>query len=72
MVTVAAYHCCSLNTTLHSTLFRPGPGDHQCGFASNKSATDQLLCIQQILFINWEFNGAVHQLFVDQHRVRLS
>jgi hypothetical protein len=44
-------------------------GDHQCGFSSNKSATDQLFCIQ--LLINWEFNGAVHQLFVDQHRVRL-
>jgi hypothetical protein len=46
-------------------------GDNQCGFASNKSATDQLFCIQQILLINWEFNGAVHKLFVDQHTVRL-
>jgi len=46
-------------------------GVNQCGFASNKSATDQPFCIQQILLINWEFNGAVHQLFVDQHRVRL-
>lgn len=46
-------------------------GDHQCGFARYKSANDQLFCIQQILLINWEFNRAVHQLFVDQHRVRL-
>jgi hypothetical protein len=36
-------------------------GDHQCGFRRNKSTTDQIFCIRQILE---EYNGTVHQLFV--------
>jgi hypothetical protein len=39
-------------------------GDHQCGFQCNRS-TDQIFCIWQILEKKWEFNGTVHQLFID-------
>jgi hypothetical protein len=36
-----------------------------CGFRCNRSATDQILYIRQILEEKWEYNGAVHQLFID-------
>jgi hypothetical protein len=37
-------------------------GDHQCGFRRNRSTTDHIFCIRQILEKKWEYNGAVHQL----------
>jgi hypothetical protein len=40
-------------------------GDHQCGFRRNRSTTDQIFFIRQILEEKWEYNGAVHQLFID-------
>jgi hypothetical protein len=40
-------------------------GDHQCGFWRNRSKTDQNFYIRQILEKKWEYNGAVHQLFID-------
>jgi hypothetical protein len=40
-------------------------GDDQCGFRRNRSTTDHIFCIRQILEEKWEYNGAVHQLFVD-------
>jgi hypothetical protein len=40
-------------------------GDHQCGFWHNRSTTDQIFCIRQILEKKWEYNGTVHQLFID-------
>jgi hypothetical protein len=40
-------------------------GDHQCGFRRNRSTTDHILCICQILEKKWEYNEAVHQLFID-------
>jgi hypothetical protein len=39
--------------------------DHQCGFRRNRSTTDHIFCIRQILEKNWEHNEAVHQLFID-------
>jgi hypothetical protein len=39
--------------------------DHQCGFQSNRSTTDQIFYIWQILEERWEYNGTVHQLFID-------
>jgi hypothetical protein len=39
--------------------------DHQCGFWRNRSTTDQIFCIWQILEKKWEYNGKVHQLFID-------
>jgi hypothetical protein len=40
-------------------------GDHECGFQCSRSTTDQIFCICQILETKWEYNDAVHQLFVD-------
>jgi hypothetical protein len=40
-------------------------GDHQCGFRRNRSTTDQIFYIRQILEKKWEHNGRVHQLFID-------
>jgi hypothetical protein len=39
--------------------------DHQCGFCLNRSTTDQIFYIQQILERKWEYNGMVHHLFID-------
>jgi len=44
-------------------------GDHQCGFQCNRSATDHIFCIRQILEKKWEYNEAVHQLFIDFKKV---
>jgi hypothetical protein len=44
-------------------------GDHQYGFQHNRSMTDQIFYIQQILKKKWEYNGTVHQLFVDFKKV---
>jgi sorting nexin-29 len=40
-------------------------GDHQCGFRRNRSTTDHIFWMRQILEKNWEHNEAVHQLFID-------
>jgi hypothetical protein len=40
-------------------------GDYQCGFRHNRSRTDQIFYIRQILEKKWEYNGTVHQLFID-------
>jgi hypothetical protein len=37
-------------------------GDHQCGFRRNRSTTDQIFCIRQVLEKKWEYNETVHQL----------
>jgi hypothetical protein len=39
--------------------------DHQCGFRRNRSTTDQIFCIRQILEKKWEYDETVQQLFVD-------
>ena len=40
-------------------------GDHQCGFQHNRSITDHIFCIRQIVQKKWEYNEAVHQLSTD-------
>jgi hypothetical protein len=40
-------------------------GYHQCGFRRNRSMTDQIFYIRHVLENKWEYNGTVHQLFVD-------
>jgi len=40
-------------------------GDRHCGLQCNGSTTDHILCIHQILEKEWEYNEAVHQLFID-------
>ena len=40
-------------------------GDHQCGYRRNRTTADHKLCIRQIIEKKWEYNEAVHQLFID-------
>ena len=40
-------------------------GDHQCRFWHNRSTTNHIFCIHQILEKKWEYIEAVHQLFID-------
>jgi len=40
-------------------------GDRECGFQRNRPTTHHIFCIHQILEKNWDYNKAVHQLFVD-------
>ena len=40
-------------------------GYHQCGFLRNRSTTDHIFCIRQILEKKWEHNEAVHRFFID-------
>jgi hypothetical protein len=40
-------------------------GDYQCRFRRNRSTTDQIFYIRQILEKKWEYNETEHQLFVD-------
>jgi hypothetical protein len=40
-------------------------GDHQCGFRRNRSTMDQIFYNRQILEKKCEYNGTVHQLFID-------
>jgi sorting nexin-29 len=40
-------------------------GDHQCGFRRNRSTTDKIFCIRQILEKIWEYNKRVRQQFID-------
>jgi len=44
-------------------------GDHQCGFRCNRSNTNHIFCIRQILEKKWEYNEAVHQVFIDFKKV---
>jgi hypothetical protein len=40
-------------------------GNHQCGFRRSRSAADHIFCIRKIHAKKWEYNEAVHQLFID-------
>jgi len=44
-------------------------GDHQFGFWHNRSTTDPIFCIHQILEKKWEYKEAVHQLLSDFKKV---
>jgi hypothetical protein len=44
-------------------------GEHQCGFRRNRSTTDHIFCIHEILEKKWEYNEAVHRLFIDFKKV---
>jgi hypothetical protein len=43
-------------------------GEHQCGFRRNRSTTDHIFCIPQLLEKKREYNEAVHQLFIDSKK----
>jgi len=40
-------------------------GDHQCGFRRNRSNTDHIFCVHQILENKWECKEVVFQLLID-------
>jgi hypothetical protein len=40
-------------------------GYDQCGLRRNRSTTDQIFCICQLLEKTWEYNETVHRLFMD-------
>jgi hypothetical protein len=40
-------------------------GNHQCGIHCNRSTTDHIFCVHQILEKKWEYSEALHQLFLD-------
>jgi hypothetical protein len=42
--------------------------DHHCGFQCNRSTTDPIFWIHQILEKKWEHNETLHQLFIDFKR----
>jgi hypothetical protein len=42
---------------------------HKCGFHCNRSTTNQIFYIHQILEKKWEYYGMVHQLFIDCKKV---
>jgi hypothetical protein len=45
---------------------------HQCGFWRSRSMTDRIFYIWQVLEKQWEYNGTVHQLFIDFKKVQYS
>jgi hypothetical protein len=47
-------------------------GHHQCGFWHNRSMTDQIFYMWQILEKKWEYNGTVHQVFIDFKKAYVS
>jgi len=40
-------------------------GENQCGYWCNRPPIGHIFCIRQILKKKWEYNEAVHQLFID-------
>jgi hypothetical protein len=44
-------------------------GDHQCGFQRNRSTTDQIFCIRQILEKKREYSETIRQLFAVRREV---
>ena len=63
--------CCAYKRLTNILLSRLTPyakkitEGHQFGFRRNRSTTDRIFFIHQILEIKWEYNEAVHQLFID-------
>jgi hypothetical protein len=57
-----------LSNILHSRLSQYVDeiiGHHQCGFQRNRSTTDHIFCIRQILEKNWDYSASIYQLFTD-------
>ena len=72
VVILEAYHFCQLvqNLIQHpavkvNSICRGNYWRYQCGFQHNRSTTDHIFCICQILEKKWEYNEAVHRLCVD-------
>jgi hypothetical protein len=69
LIKVGLYDLCTVLSNMLLSGLSPyadeSIGDHECGFRCNRSTTDCIFCIHQILNKIWEYNEAVHQLFVD-------
>jgi hypothetical protein len=39
--------------------------DHRCGSRRNRSTTDHIFCVRQIVEKKWEYNEAVYQLCIN-------
>jgi hypothetical protein len=71
VIIIMGYHCYQLHTKFRRISSSQGLyiveiiGDQRCGFRRNRSTTDQIFCIRQILEKKWEHNETVHQLFID-------
>jgi hypothetical protein len=61
VIIIVGYHRYQLHTKRLSPYIDEIIRDHQCGFRCNRSTTDQIFCICQILEKKWEYN----QLFID-------
>jgi hypothetical protein len=46
-------------------------GDRQCGFRRNRSTTDHIFRICEILEKTWKHNEAVHQLIIDLEKATI-
>jgi hypothetical protein len=56
---------CNILQARLTTYFNDFTEDHQFGFRCNRSTTDQILFIRQILEKKREYNGTVHQLLIE-------
>jgi hypothetical protein len=73
VVIIGGYHCYQFYTKILSNILLSRLSlyiddiirDHQCWFRCNRSTTDQIFCIHQVLKMKWEYNETAHQLFVD-------
>jgi hypothetical protein len=72
VVIMGAYHFCQLRTKFYqhpavkvNSICKGTVGYNQCGFRRNRSTTDPIFCIRQILEKIWEYNEALCQLFID-------
>jgi hypothetical protein len=46
--------------------------DHEYSLQSDRSSTDQIFCIPQILERKWEYNETVYQLFINFKKAYVS
>jgi hypothetical protein len=72
VVIIVGYKCYEVNTKFYpksssglSLYIDAVIGDHQCVFQFNRSTTDQIFCICQILEEELKFSETVHQLFIN-------
>jgi hypothetical protein len=68
-VIILGYHCYKLENVIKYPYIDEIVGDHQCGFRRNRSTTDQIFCIRQVLERKWEYNEIVHHLFMDFKKI---
>jgi hypothetical protein len=73
VITIMGYHCYHFHTKCFVISLSQGYiyymdeiiGEHQCEFRHNRSTTDQIFCIHQILEKKWEYNETIYELFID-------